>query len=94
MKYAMGETLVITQRKGREEAERKLKNVTREKEDLTAKIKTLTGEKTKIQHLADSRVTETTTITKNIKFTVLKGLKESLMILVLKSCYASTLNSL
>lgn len=56
MKYALGETQVITQRKGREDAEKRLKAVTKEKDDWAAKVKTLTADKAKLQQLADSRV--------------------------------------
>ena len=56
MKYALGEKDVILQRKGKEDAERKLKAANKEKEDLQKKITALTAEKTKAQQLADSRV--------------------------------------
>lgn len=56
MKYAMGESEVIRQRKGKEDAERKLKAAQKENEDLQAKIKVFQTDRTKAQQLADSRV--------------------------------------
>ena len=55
MKYAMGEKEVIVQRKGKEEAERKLAAVTRERDDMTFRAKVLAQEKVKAQQVADSR---------------------------------------
>ena len=55
MKYAMGEKEVIVQRKGKEEAERKLKAMTKERDDMTARAKALAQEKAKAQQIADSR---------------------------------------
>ena len=55
MKYAMGEKEVIVQRKGKEEAERKLAAVTRERDDVTFRAKVLAQEKAKAQQVADSR---------------------------------------
>ena len=56
MKYAMGEKDVIIQRRGKEEAEKKLKSVTQERDDYASKMKTLLVDKVKVQQLADSRV--------------------------------------
>ncbi len=56
MKYAMGEREVIVQRKGKEEAERKLRSAIKEKEELQNRLKAFTDEKTKAQMVADSRV--------------------------------------
>ena len=55
MKYAMGEKEVIVQRKGKEEAERKLKAMTQERDDMTTRAKALAQEKAKAQQIADSR---------------------------------------
>ena len=55
MKYAMGEKEVIIQRKGKEEAERKLKAMTKERDDMTSRAKALAQEKAKAQQIADSR---------------------------------------
>ena len=56
MKFALGEKEVIVQRRGKEEAEKKLKIAYKEKEDLTSKMKALSSEKTRVQQIADSRV--------------------------------------
>ena len=55
MKYAMGEKEVIIQRRGREEAERKLRAVAKERDDVTARAKALAQDKAKAQQVADSR---------------------------------------
>ncbi len=59
MKFAMGEREVIVQRKGKEEAERRLKAMAKEKEELQNKVKAFTSEKAKVQQVADSRVSVT-----------------------------------
>ncbi len=56
MKYAMGEREVIVQRRGKEEAEKKLKAAVKEKEELQNKVKAFTSDKAKVQLVADSRV--------------------------------------
>ena len=55
MKYAMGEKEVIIQRRGKEEAERKLRAVAKERDDVTARAKALAQDKAKAQQVADSR---------------------------------------
>ena len=55
MKYALGEKEVIVQRKGKEEAERKLRAMTKERDDMTARAKALAQEKAVAQQKADSR---------------------------------------
>jgi len=61
VKYAMGEREVILQRKAKEEAEKKWRSVAKERDDLAAKVKVATGEKAKVQQLADSRVNQVKT---------------------------------
>lgn len=56
MKYALGEKEVIVQRRGKEEAEKKLKQTQRELEDWQAKFKVLMNDKNRNQQVADSRV--------------------------------------
>eukprot|EP00095_Tigriopus_kingsejongensis_P008244 maker-scaffold230_size244653-snap-gene-0.15 protein:Tk08244 transcript:maker-scaffold230_size244653-snap-gene-0.15-mRNA-1 annotation:"hypothetical protein L798_00576" len=67
MKYALGESEVIRQRKGKEEAERKLKMALKERDDLSAKAKTLQADKTKVQQLSDSRLQDLWSVKKEVE---------------------------
>ena len=56
MKYALREKDIIVQKAGREDSDKKCKAAQKEKDDAVTKMKTAITEKTKFQHLSDSRV--------------------------------------
>ena len=56
MKFALGEKEVIVQKKAREEAEKKVKTLNKEKEDIQGRLKASTADKVKMQQLSDSRL--------------------------------------
>jgi len=59
MKYALGEKDILVARKGKEEAEKRLKEANKDKEGFQYKIKTLSTERTRLQALCDNRMQET-----------------------------------
>lgn len=59
MKYALGEKDILVARKGKEEAEKRLKESNKDKEGFQYKIKTLSTERTRLQALCDNRMQET-----------------------------------
>jgi len=59
IKYAMGEKDIIIARRGKEELEKKVKEMMKDKEGLQYKIKTLSSERTRLQGICDTRAQET-----------------------------------
>jgi len=59
MKYALGEKDIMVAKRGKEEAEKRLKENMKDKESLQYKIKTLSTERTRLQALCDNRMQET-----------------------------------
>eukprot|EP00094_Tigriopus_californicus_P012861 TCALIF_12435-PA protein Name:"Similar to Otg1 Uncharacterized protein C10orf118 homolog (Mus musculus)" AED:0.15 eAED:0.15 QI:1/0.4/0.16/0.83/0.8/0.5/6/0/729 len=84
MKYALGESEVIRQRKAKEDAERKLKLALKDNEDLQARIKVCQTDRTKAQQVADSRLQDLTALRKDID-----RWKEEVRVQESKACAAS-----
>eukprot|EP00090_Calanus_glacialis_P038399 TRINITY_DN6701_c0_g1_i4.p1 TRINITY_DN6701_c0_g1~~TRINITY_DN6701_c0_g1_i4.p1 ORF type:complete len:807 (+),score=340.83 TRINITY_DN6701_c0_g1_i4:80-2500(+) len=59
IKYAMGEKDIMIAKRGKEDLEKKLREVWKDKEGLQYKIKTLGTERTRLQGICDSRAQET-----------------------------------
>jgi len=66
IKYAMGEKDIIIARKGKEDLEKKMKEVLKDKESLQYKIKTLGTERTRLQGICDTRAQETISARKEV----------------------------
>ena len=56
MKYALREKDIIVEKATREDSDKKCKAAQKEKEDAVTKMKNSIADKTKFQHLSDSRV--------------------------------------
>ena len=59
MKYALREKDIIVQKATREDSDKKCKAAQKEKDDAVTKMKNAVADKTKFQHLSDSRVSYT-----------------------------------
>ena len=56
MKYALREKDIIVQKAAREDSDKKCKAAQKERDEAVTKMKAAITDKTKLQHLSDSRV--------------------------------------